>query len=346
MKKIKVGIIGLGRIGRFVYLPLLSKNKQVEIVALCDINTNVLYKTGEQFRIHKCYTNIEDFLNTPIDVVICAVPFWQNYEVSKKVLKAKKHLLVEKPMALNFKNAQELVNIAEKNKLIYMVGYMKLYTPAVQQVKNIVASMLREERSNIIYAESQCFLGRWYPQRFNAKFSIYSQNNKPRYTKEKVRLQIPNFIKLEEKDYYLNFVRRYCHEINLLRFFFEKEPRIKSVIKNDNVLVSVLDFDNIIVSFICGEINSKNWLEWFKVYLKDGWIQLRLPMPLNRYDRGEIEIYRNDEISYPKIYKKEWAFELQLQHFLECIKKNVEPISSGKKSMMDIKLIEDIFREI
>lgn len=80
----------------------------------------------------------EAILDPKTDAVVIATPVFTHYELAKKALEAGKHVLLEKPMTSNSKEAEELINLAEQKNLTLMVDHTFLYTGAVQSIKAFV----------------------------------------------------------------------------------------------------------------------------------------------------------------------------------------------------------------
>lgn len=76
--------------------------------------------------------------NPAIEGVVVALAARHHYEIGKQVLAAKKHLYVEKPLTMSYVQAQELINLAEQNNCILMVGHLPRYHPAFQKLVELV----------------------------------------------------------------------------------------------------------------------------------------------------------------------------------------------------------------
>jgi len=94
----------------------------------------------------------EAFSDPDIDAVVIATPVKSHFNLSKKALKAGKHILVEKPMATTVKEVEQIGRLAEDRNLIAMAGHTFLYNPAVCYVKKIIDS---GELGDIRYIYSQ-----------------------------------------------------------------------------------------------------------------------------------------------------------------------------------------------
>jgi len=137
MKKLNVAVIGTGFWGKNharVYRELPS----TELVGICDVNAERAKIVAEQFDA-KAYTNSSRMLkNKEIDAVsICT---WSTVLAKEafKTLKAGKHVLVEKPMATNTRQAEQLIKTAEENALHLTVGFLMRFIPGLQHIRKAV----------------------------------------------------------------------------------------------------------------------------------------------------------------------------------------------------------------
>lgn len=137
MKKLNVAVIGTGFWGRNhprVYRELPS----TELVGICDVNAERAKTVAEQFDA-KAYTSSSRMLkNKEIDAVsICT---WSTVLAKEafKALKAGKHVLVEKPMATNTRQAEQLIKTAEENALHLTVGFLMRFIPGLQHIRKAV----------------------------------------------------------------------------------------------------------------------------------------------------------------------------------------------------------------
>ena len=137
MKKLNVAVIGTGFWGRNharVYRELPS----TELVGICDVNAERAKIVAEQFDA-KAYTSSSRMLkNKEIDAVsICT---WSTVLAKEafKALRAGKHVLVEKPMATNARQAEQLIKIAEESALHLTVGFLMRFIPGLQHIRRAV----------------------------------------------------------------------------------------------------------------------------------------------------------------------------------------------------------------
>ncbi|OAM92535.1 oxidoreductase domain protein [Pelosinus fermentans DSM 17108] len=121
MDKVKVGIIGTGFIGP-AHIEALRRLGFVEIVALADSNEAVAKQKAEVLHVDKYYGDYMNLLaDKEIDAVHICTPNHLHYRMAKEALLAGKHVVCEKPLAVNTEQANELVEIAREKQLVNAV---------------------------------------------------------------------------------------------------------------------------------------------------------------------------------------------------------------------------------
>ena len=151
MHKINIGSIGAGYWGINVIRNLYT-TEGFNLVICCDKNEQRLKYLKKIFKTVKLTKNYKEILNNKnIDAVYIATPASSHYHLVKEALIADKHILVEKPFALNSKQAMELNNLAEIRKKVLMVGFVFLYNPYVEKVKECLSNNVLD-KINFIYS--------------------------------------------------------------------------------------------------------------------------------------------------------------------------------------------------
>jgi predicted dehydrogenase len=129
--KIRVGVIGLGYLGKFHY-EKYKLNRSVHLTSVVDqqidnldfIDSKKIIKTDK-------YTNIIE----NVDAVSIVTPTNTHYKIAKFFLENKKHVLLEKPMTETVAQANKLNSLAKRNKCILQIGHLEQFNPAVKKLK-------------------------------------------------------------------------------------------------------------------------------------------------------------------------------------------------------------------
>ncbi|MFB5623745.1 MAG: Gfo/Idh/MocA family protein, partial [Nitrosopumilus sp.] len=108
------------------------------LVAVCDADAQKSKEYGEKYSVNH-YDSLDELLEVEkFDGAFVVTPTSTHTEIAKKLLEAKKHVFVEKPMTYKSEEGQDLAKLAEKNKVILTCGYIERFNPAVQDVKKIL----------------------------------------------------------------------------------------------------------------------------------------------------------------------------------------------------------------
>ncbi|MFC4322065.1 Gfo/Idh/MocA family protein [Litchfieldia salsa] len=138
MSKLKVAVIGCGSIAKHRHLPEYAQNKQVEIVAVCDIVEERVNEFATKYDAI-AYTSYEELLaNQDIDIVSVCTPNYLHASISVAALKAGKHVLCEKPMATSKEEAEEMIREAEAAGKKLMIAHNQRFVPAHQKARELI----------------------------------------------------------------------------------------------------------------------------------------------------------------------------------------------------------------
>ena len=142
-EKLKVGVIGVGVLGRF-HTKLYKENPDVELVGVFDVSSAQAAKIAAEFGVKAFPSEAE--LAAQCDALTVAVPATNHYETAMPLIEMNKHLLMEKPLAATVPQAKELVAAAEKHKIVFGVGHVERFNAAMD--------FLEKNRSNTLFIEA------------------------------------------------------------------------------------------------------------------------------------------------------------------------------------------------
>ena len=134
----KIGVVGLGQIACDKTMPAIQASQKAELVALSDIRTDWLDTVGARLGVHRLFAEYGEMLAQPdIDIVYVATPNHLHPSQSIQALEAGKHVLCEKPMALNAEDAARMVDAARLNGLMLAINYMSRFHPVLVEAKRL-----------------------------------------------------------------------------------------------------------------------------------------------------------------------------------------------------------------
>jgi predicted dehydrogenase len=137
-KFIKAGIIGMGGIGPAHY-EALCRVGGVEVTSIAETDREVLELCAEKYGIPNAYTDYQAIIeDKDIEVVHVASPNHLHYEQAKAALEAGKHVVCEKPLAMNPAQSAELVSLAREKGLVNEVNFNHRFFPLVFQAREMI----------------------------------------------------------------------------------------------------------------------------------------------------------------------------------------------------------------
>ena len=333
MKKINIAQIGVGYWG-----PNLLRNfyshPNVNLKVLVDKSPKVLEKLKNQYPNISLSDDANSvFKDQSIDAVIISTPAFTHHELSIKALNAKKHIFVEKPLAMNIKQVNDIENASMKNKCKVMVGHTFIYNNAVRYIKKLIDN---DDLGHIRYI---------YAQRVNLG---------------KIRSDVNAMWNLAPHDlsiiqYWLNNIK--CKKINYFGMDYTQDgiddvSFINIEYPNKilaNVHVSWLDPIKIRKITVIG---SKKMVVYDdvsenKVTIYDKGIDLdeNINKGTSNY-QSDYSLYKNanfnhrfGDIIIPKI---DWIepLKIETEHFVDCIVNDLEPLTNINHAKEVIKILE------
>ncbi len=137
---VKWGVIGACGIADRRTIPEgIMPTENAQLVALMDIDEVRLKKVAEKYGGLKYYTKEDDLINDPdVEAIYIATPTYLHHPQVLKAARAGKHILCEKPMAMNLNQAEEMIRVCEENKVKFTLDYMMRYHSHHHKIKEFI----------------------------------------------------------------------------------------------------------------------------------------------------------------------------------------------------------------
>ena len=134
MKRLKLGVIGAGRMGRH-HCRVYSAMRHVELIGVFDADRYTADQIASQYNVSR-YAELDDLLSE-VDAVSIATPVATHFNVAMHSLHQGVHVMVEKPIALNPLHGDALIEVARMNGLVLHVGHVERFNPAYRELRNL-----------------------------------------------------------------------------------------------------------------------------------------------------------------------------------------------------------------
>jgi virulence factor len=136
----RIGLVGLGSIAHRVYLPLLCNRQDVEIVGLMSRSTATVTQAGRAYHIDDLFTDLGDLLARTPDLVFVHAPTIAHPEIVTACLAANAAVYVDKPLAYNIADCEEMASRAAANGLLLAVGFNRRFAPMYVRARDWVTA--------------------------------------------------------------------------------------------------------------------------------------------------------------------------------------------------------------
>lgn len=317
---IKVAVIGVGQMGKN-HARVYSQLKGVKLIAVSDLNEKAGKEVAEKCKCN-FYSDYNEMLRMEkLNAISVVVPTAQHKEVALDVINAGVNLLVEKPLAFDIEEARQIINAADKKGVKLMVGHVERFNPAVQKLKQIIASGKLGDITSIVARRVGLF--------------------PPRIRDANVVIDLA------------------VHDIDICNYLLNKEPK-EIFAKAGKALTNKReDYADIFLKY--DDINALiqvNWITPVKIrtlavtgtkgYAELNYITQELRLYESIYEKfidGEtfeqLVKFTTPKIRTIKINKKEPLKE-ELRVFLECIRKRKNCPVGGKEGLSTLKIAQKI----
>lgn len=319
---IRVSLIGLGNWGKNILRALISLHR-ARIEKVCDVREDVLQST---LGMYPTITGTKDPAKATegVDAVIVATPSPTHHGIARMALERGCHVLVEKPMAMSAREAEELVELSEKKGLVLMPGHILLFHSGIKKLRELLDA---GELGDLFY--------------------IYSQRT--------------NLGMLRQDE---NVIWSLApHDIYISNYLMAAEPILASGSGRDFLQDGVEDVAFITLEYPGGRFSHihVSWLDPKKTrrltvvgsrkmaILDD----MEEEEKLKVYDKGVVTKLSPDEvppgtfqIRYGDIYSpkldKTEPLHAELAHFLDCAEGKAKPLSDGREGLAVVRVLEVI----
>jgi len=318
---VRIAVVGAGAWG-INHVRAMSRTPGAELVMVCDASVDARDRAQAIAPKARVAGDISEALGaSDVDAVVLATPAKDHAEQARMVLNAGKHVLVEKPLALDAADAHAVVSAAETHKRVLMVGHLMLFHPAVERLKAMIDG---GELGRIYYIYAvRVNLGR-VRQDENALWSLaphdvsmieYLLSDQP----ESVSARGGTYLQTRVEDVVfvnLRFRSGVTAQIQVSWLDPRKERRLTIVGAH-----KMVEFDDV------------HPVEKIRVYDKG------VDRPPSFTEYAQYLSIRNGDIHIPQIPMVE-PLERECRHFIECVAQDKRPLTDGHSALRVVRVLE------
>lgn len=362
MDKIRMGVIGCGGVSDMAHLPYILENPDAELTAICEVDEKRREYIASKHEVKKAYKDYTEMIERePLDAVVIATP---NYLHKRQAIAAAErglHALVEKPLACTNKEGWEVVSSFKQANRKLMVGCDRRFWLQSELCKNLLdAGLIGDIKM------SRSFMHELYKP--------YHENIS--YTRFRVNPQESGAGTLFDQG---------SHKVDLVRWLVGKKvKRVTGTAKRllmsegcpDDIAWVLMEFEDETISCVSTNRFSPVVSEATELYGTEGTIYLSSDAT-NPYQSTPLAIYTEKDFEWndlPDVLKKhrypqhfffedlitkpvrkrwmsvypprEWSYKRMMDHFIECIASDKEPLVSGEDGATVLEILCAIFKSM
>jgi predicted dehydrogenase len=323
MDKVRVGVIGLGWVAQVVHLPILTKLNEATVVAVCDRDKSRGRSVAEKFGVQSLFTEVDQMLRSEeLDAVVVSTPTDSHKEVVLEVLKAGKHILVEKPIARTFDEAVAIAEAVKQQKCKLMVGMNHRFRPDTMILKNFLDG---KELGKVFYTKAVWLRKKkndtaWLTQKEKSGGGVF------------IDLGI---VMLDLAYWLMNF----------------PDPKRVSAINFNHTTKKVEDTSCVNITLKNGSLISieVSWsmhvptdVYYCSVYGTNGTATLN-PLRINKELQGNVIDLAPVKIDAPQhLFKR--SYENEMRHFLGAVRGEHPVLSTAEEAVQRMKIVEAVYK--
>jgi predicted dehydrogenase len=350
LNSIRLAYVGCGFMAQNVHLPNFSSLPGCKLVALAEKRKLLRETVAGKYEIAHTYERHSDLANDPeIDAVAVSADYTGQGEIAADLLRAGKHVFMEKPMAVSLHQAERILQAAKSSGARLMIAYMKRFDPGNVFIQEMAQNWRRERTAGaILFVRNHGFGGDWLSGLEQLMIDTGEPIERP------VPAHLPEWLPAAFHKAYIEYLQQYSHNINLLRFLLD--VRRVDEVEVENVSLDPDGFTGIVVLRMAGvrcvvesaKSDFHGWDEHTQVYFQRGWLKVISQPLLSRSAYSQVEIYQRGsvpEYRYPAPAPiPTWCYREEAKHFVESLHNKTPFRSSGEDTFVDVWIMEQIYK--
>ena len=337
-----IGMIGAGFVGQEAHLANYLKQADCRVVALAELRPDLGRDVAAKYGIPKVYDNHHALLeDDAVDAVIVVTRRHATGPIVGDALSAGKHVVSEKPMAHSTAKATMLADLADSQGCLYTVGFMKRHDPAVTTAKKYLDDCRQTGRlGRLSFVQGHCFPGAFFPPDH-----VGVMTAEPRPDGTELWPMGPDWMPAVAHTRFDRFLNVFIHDINLARHLADGPLTIRAATstQDDSTFAIIGDVGGVPLSLAFSQQSQAPWREGMIFVFERGTVTVSVPAPMEKLHGGSVTIETEDGIEALNI-PTGWGFERQAQAVVQDFTSGRPSIASGRDSIEDLQIAEDIWR--
>jgi predicted dehydrogenase len=324
--KIRYGFIGFGRFAEYTMLPAVAESQNSEVIAIQNRKMEKAKEKASEHNVAYAFDSVKELVSHPdIDAVYIASPVFKHFEDVMAAAQAGKHILVEKPIAMNKSEAEKMIQVCRENDVKLMVAQMARFSPVNSRIKELI-------KSGVIGKTTFIKTEYFYDVRLSKRW--WSRDTKMAGGGPTFDIGV--------------------HCLDTMRFVLDEDvisvkshlsPKISEE-KTEMTSITALKFSNGTPGSMFCSFAVPYARIFIEVVGEEGIIsadnfsvsKTSVQLKITKGKDGKVSETIIEDIDVPNIYEKE------ITHFSDCIINNTEPLIAGKEGLKNQIVLDEAIK--
>lgn len=354
MNKLRVGVIGLGEVAQVIHLPILeSMPERYELAAICDISPGLVKRMGERYRVQRGYTDFHELIAAGgLDCVLVLNSDEYHAECTIAALDAGIDVLVEKPMCLSPREADEIIAARDRSGKTVMVAYMRRFAPAFTEAVERLPELgeLRYARVHDVIGENRLIV--------DQTSYVDRPDDIPPAAAEEKWARRSALIKEALGDVPQELEWTYgllcglgSHDLSAMRELLGRPEKVSAakMWRSGGYVVALLDYGDFVVTYETGVDDQLRYDTYIEVYGASGTMKVQYDTPYVRHFPTTLQLELTDGDSYSTSVRRPHLkdpYTYELEYFHEVVTTGGTPKTSPEDYVQDMELFVEIIRAL
>ncbi len=335
---VRIGVIGAGRVAQIAHLATLSQLPGASVVALADLRPQLSALVAARWGIARVYGDHRELLaDGQIDAVVVVVQRSQTAAIVADALRAGKHVLSEKPMALSGTDAMALAALARARDLVYAVGYMKRHDAGIALARERIAAWCTSGAMGALLGIEADHDGGDDLAGTDWLMTAETRTDLGFAVTDAVGDATP-------KSAFDRFLNVFSHTTNLVRYVTGGPLHFTFAEQDAGRIVVAGSGADAPFRGSLTERQSRGWHERIRLNFEGATVSIDLPAPFDRTGCASIRAVVTATGAIEDWSSPGWAFARQAAAFVRDVATGSEPIAPGDDSVADVTLGEAFWR--
>jgi len=352
--KLRVGVVGLGEVAQVVHLPVIeSLPDRYELAAVCDISPGLVKRVGDRYRVERGHTDAHEMIAAGgLDCVLVLNSDEYHAECTVAALDAGLDVLVEKPMCLSPREADEIIAARDRSGKTVMVAYMRRFAPAFVEAVEKLPELgpIRYARVHDVIGENRLIVDQTsYVDRPD---DIPQSATDEKWARRSALVREALGDVPEELGWAYGLL---CglgsHDLSAMRELLGRPREVAAarMWRNGGYIVALLDYGDYVVTYETGVDDQLRFDAHIEVYGATASMRIQYDTPYVRHFPTVLQLERTVGDSYERSVVRPHLkdpYTHELEYFHDVVTTGAVPKTTPEDYVQDMELFVEIIRAL